>query len=125
MIIKKCEPWSEKAAEPAAETKPKVATEARPTKHRKSKLKYQQNFMTEIKADEEDTNYEIFFDYFKYQNSLLLVKDSITSKQAENEKLTPKQMLQILLIALPQAKAGNTCKKLLNEIRQIIYFLYQ
>ena len=50
------------------------------------------------------------------------MKDSITSKQAENEKLTPKQMLQILLIALPQAKAGNTCKKLLNEIRQIIYF---
>ena len=125
MIIKKCEPWSEKAAEPAAEATPKVATEARPTKHKKSKLKFQQELITEIIADEEDTNYEIFFDYFKYQNSLLLVKDSITSKQAENEKLTPKQMLQILLIALPQAKAGNTCRKLLNEIRQIIYFLYQ
>ena len=76
-------------------------------------------------ADEEDINYEIFFDYFTYQNPLLLVKDLITSKQAENEKLTPKQMLQILLIAFPQAKASNTSEKLLNEIRQIIYFLYQ
>ena len=53
------------------------------------------------------------------------MKDLITSKQAENEKLTPKQMLQILLIAFPQAKASNTSEKLLNEIRQIIYFLYQ
>ena len=50
------------------------------------------------------------------------MKDLITSKQAENEKLTLKQMLQILLIALPQAKAGNASEKLLNEIRQIIYF---
>ena len=56
---------------------------------------------------------------------MLLVKDLITSKQAENEKLSPKQMLQILPIPLPQAKAGNTSEKLLNEIRQIIYFLYQ
>ena len=51
------------------------------------------------------------------------MKDLITSKQAENEKLTPKQMLQILPIPLPPAKAGNTSEKLLNEIRQIIYFL--
>ena len=90
MIIKKCEPWSEKAAEPAAEATPKVATEARPTKHKKSKLKFQQELITEIIADEEDTNYEIFFDYLKYQNPLVLVKDLITSKQAENEKLTLK-----------------------------------
>ena len=52
------------------------------------------------------------------------MKDLITSKQIENEKLSPKQMLQILPIPLPQAKAGNTSEKLLNEIRQI-YFLYQ
>ena len=38
--------------------------------------------------------------------------------------LTPKQMLQILPIALAQVKAGNTSEKLLNEIRQIIYSLY-
>ena len=39
--------------------------------------------------------------------------------------LTPKQMLQRLPIALVQIKTGNTCKSLLNEIRQIIYSLYQ
>ena len=34
-------------------------------------------------------------------------------------------MLQILPIALPQVKAGNTPENLLNEIRQIIYSLYR
>ena len=39
--------------------------------------------------------------------------------------LTPKQMFQRLAIALPQVKAGNNLQNLLNEIRQIIYSLYQ
>ena len=39
--------------------------------------------------------------------------------------LTPKQMLQRLLTALAQVKAGNTSENLLNEIRQIIYSLYR
>ena len=39
--------------------------------------------------------------------------------------LTPKQMLQRLIIALPQVKVGNNSESLLNEIRQIIYSLYQ
>ena len=34
-------------------------------------------------------------------------------------------MLQISPIALAQVKAGNTSKNVLNEIRQIIYSLYQ
>ena len=38
--------------------------------------------------------------------------------------LTPKQMLQRLPIALAQVKAGNN-SGLLNEIRKIVYFLYQ
>ena len=38
--------------------------------------------------------------------------------------LTPKQMLQRLPIALAQTKAGNL-ERLLNEIRQIVYSLYQ
>ena len=33
-------------------------------------------------------------------------------------------MLQTLQIALAQVKAGNTSENSLNEIRQIIYFLY-
>ena len=39
--------------------------------------------------------------------------------------LTPKQMVQRLPIALAQVKATNTSKKVLNEIRQIIYSLYR
>ena len=34
-------------------------------------------------------------------------------------------MLQRLPIALAQAKAGNNWESLLNEIRQIVYSLYQ
>ena len=52
------------------------------------------------------------------------------SKQNETEGkglkiLTPKQMLQRLPIALAQVKAGNNSESLLNEIRQIVYSLYQ
>ena len=39
--------------------------------------------------------------------------------------LTPKQMLQRLPIALAQVKAGNNSECLLNDIRQIVYSLYQ
>ena len=39
--------------------------------------------------------------------------------------LTPKQMLQRLPIALAQVKAGNNSENLLNEIRKIVYSLYQ
>ena len=38
---------------------------------------------------------------------------------------TPTQMPQILPIALAQVKAGNNSENLLNEIRQIVYYLYQ
>ena len=46
-------------------------------------------------------------------------------KEKKIKILTLKQMLQRLPIALAQAKVGNTSEKLLNEIRQIIYSLYQ
>ena len=39
--------------------------------------------------------------------------------------LTPNQMLKRLPIALVQVKAGNNSESLLNEIRQIVYFLYR
>ena len=39
--------------------------------------------------------------------------------------LTSKQMLQRLPIGLAQVKAGNTSEGLLNEIRRIVYSLYQ
>ena len=39
--------------------------------------------------------------------------------------LTPKQMLQILPIALAQVKAGSTSENVLHVIRQITYSLYR
>ena len=39
--------------------------------------------------------------------------------------LTPSQMLKRLPIALAQIKAGNISESLLNEIRQIVYYLYR
>ena len=39
--------------------------------------------------------------------------------------LSPKQTLQRSPTALAQVKAGNTSENLLNEIRQIIYFLHR
>ena len=52
------------------------------------------------------------------------------SKQNETKgkglkTVTPKQMLQRLLITLAQVKAGNNSESLLNEIRQIAYSFSQ
>ena len=47
------------------------------------------------------------------------------TKRTGLKTLTPKQMLQRLPIALAQVKAGNNSESLLNEIRQIVYSLYQ
>ena len=41
------------------------------------------------------------------------------------KKLSPKQILRILPIALAQVKAGNNSESLLNEIGQIVYCFYQ
>ena len=50
----------------------------------------------------------------------------IKTTQGKELKLsTTKQMVQRLPIALPQLEAGKTSENLLNEIRQIIYSLYQ
>ena len=62
--------------------------------------------------------------------SLMMSEAKTKSKQNETKGkglkiLTPKQMLQRLPIALAQVKAGNNSENLLNEIRQIIYSLYQ
>ena len=39
--------------------------------------------------------------------------------------LSPKQMLQRLPTSLAQIKAGNNSQSLLNEMRHIVYSLYQ
>ena len=58
--------------------------------------------------------------------SFLRSEAKYKAKYAEGlQILTPKQMLQRLPIALAQVKAGNNSESLLNEIRQIVYSLYQ
>ena len=56
-----------------------------------------------------------------FQSKIFLTK----SKGSGLKILTPKQILQRLPIALAQVKAGYNSENLLNEIRQIIYSLYQ
>ena len=53
------------------------------------------------------------------------VRVSKTSDHKQLKILTPKQLIQRLLIVLAQVKPGNTCEKLLNEISQILYSLDQ
>ena len=56
----------------------------------------------------------------------MLSEAKYKAKHGEGPKiLTPKQMLQRLPIALAQVKAGNNSESFLNEIRQIVYSLYQ
>ena len=60
--------------------------------------------------------------------SMILEAKRLAKKSQEGEGLkilTPNQMLKRLPIALAQIKAGNNSESLLNEIRQIVYSLYQ
>ena len=63
--------------------------------------------------------------FFDDYSSVLSEAKSKATKGAGLKILTPKQMLQRLPIALAQVKAGNNSESLLNEIRQIVYSLYQ
>ena len=57
---------------------------------------------------------------------MILEAKRLAKQEGEGLKiLTPKQVLQRLPIALAQIKAGNNSESLLNEIRQIVYSLYQ
>ena len=64
---------------------------------------------------------EFFDDYW----SMVSEAKRKATKGTELKILTPKQMLQKLLIALAQVEAGNNSESLLSEIRQIVYSLYQ
>ena len=57
---------------------------------------------------------------------ILEAKKLAREQEGEGLKiLTPNQMLKRLPIALAQIKAGNNSESLLNEIRQIAYYLYR
>ena len=66
-----------------------------------------------------------FRDYIQISSDANHDSKSKATKGTGLKILTPKQMLQRLPIALAQVKAGNNSENLLNEIRQIIYSLYQ
>ena len=64
---------------------------------------------------------QMFNDYAKNMS-----KNIYESKKGKGLKiLFPKQMLQRLLIALAQIAVSSNSESLLNEIRQIVYTLYQ
>ena len=71
--------------------------------------------------------------FYKARNSVIGFFDDYSSMISEAKLkatkgikiLTPKQLLQRIPIALAQVKAGNNSESLLNEIRQIVYSLYQ
>ena len=74
-------------------------------------------------STEEVVNF--FRDYGK-----IVLDASYKSKENETKEtglkvLTPKHMLQRLPTAREEVKAGNNSESLLNEIRQIVYSLYQ
>ena len=62
--------------------------------------------------------------YDDYSSMMSEAKYGAT-KETVLKILTPKQMLERLPIALAQVKVGNNSESLLNEIRQIVYSLYQ
>ena len=108
-----------------------------------NKQKYFLKKINEVKMDKKnDEQKEVIENLNKFYNSReevinffrdyieMLSDANYDSKQNETKGkglkiLTPKQMLQRLPIALAQVKAGNNSESLLNEIRQIVYSLYQ
>ena len=62
-------------------------------------------------------------DWFLYDNDLR--HERVKTSQKGIRVLLPTKMLQRLPIALAQVQAGNRYENLPNEIRQIVYSLYQ
>ena len=64
-----------------------------------------------------------------FESKIFLAKSKgagiLNPNHSELQILTPKRVLQRLPIALAQARAGNNSGSSLNEIRQILYSLYQ
>ena len=64
-----------------------------------------------------------------FESKIFLTKsqgaDILNPDHSQLKALTPKQMVQRLPIALVQVKPGDNSESLLNEIKQIVYSLYQ
>ena len=89
------------------------------------------------KKQEKEIVLENFYNFFEgreeiidvFKSKIFLTKSKgagiLNPDHSKLKILTPKQMLQRLPIALAQVKAGNNSENLLNEIRKIVYSLYQ
>ena len=75
------------------------------------------------KSREEVINF--FKDYIDILSDVNYDSKHSETKWKGLKMLTPKQVLQRLPVAFAQVKAGNNSESLLNEIRQIVYSLYQ
>ena len=60
-----------------------------------------------------------------FRSAIFPTKEKQGNQGKRLKILTLKQMLQRLPISFAQVKAGNTFENLLNEIKQIPYYLYQ
>ena len=89
----------------------------------KKKKKTINNLKKFYKSREEVINF--FTDYAEMLSDVNYDSKHSETKGKGLKTLTPKQMLQRLPIALAKVKAGNNSERLLNEIRQIVYSLYQ
>ena len=91
--------------------------------NKKHRSKEQKNTLYNIEMLYKARNEAIKF----YDDYSLMMSEAKTkaTKGTGLKILTPKQMLQRLPIALAQVKTGNNLESLLNEMRQIVYSLYQ
>ena len=64
-------------------------------------------------------------DYYDDYSLMVSKAKNKATKGTGLKILPPKQMLQRLPIAILQVKAGSNSENLLNEIKQIVYSLYQ
>ena len=68
---------------------------------------------------------EIIIKSFYGYCPMVSVANYEAAKGTQLKLLTPRQIFQILSVALSQVEAGNNPEILLNEIRQIFFILYQ
>ena len=68
---------------------------------------------------------EIIIKFFYGYCPMVSVANYEATKVTQLKLLTPRQIFQILSVALSQVEAGNNSEILLNEIRQIFFILYQ
>ena len=93
----------------------------------KHKEKYQLDVIKNFKNlyDSRQKIIDLFNNYARIRSEAIYKSKQNETTRTGLKILTPKQMLQRLPVAPAQVKAGNNSESLLNEIRQIVYSLYQ